>query len=110
MSKWFSRKDFNYVYSKWFHHIGTMRVVRKKTNGELRLIICHGFGTDDVHSLTDSHALDVFIWLGRYLAQKGKLPRHLALDETAVKAQRVSKDIRSIIANEHYQLVKGKGP
>jgi len=55
-------------------------------------------------TIGDYHALEVFIWLGRYLAKKGKLPRHLALDATAVKAQRVSKDIRAIIATEHFQL------
>jgi hypothetical protein len=84
-------------------------VVRKKSNGELRLIVAQErYG--DYASISDSHALDVFIWLGRYLAQKGKLPRHVILDEIAIRAQRVSKDIRAVVATEHFQLNKGDAP
>lgn len=98
-----TRRDISYIYSKWFHHMGTMRVVRKKSNSELILVGDREPGSV-FDTIGDSHALDVFIWLGRYLAKKGKLPRHLALDEIAVKVQRSSKDIRAVIATEHYQL------
>ncbi len=107
------RKDVRFIYSKWFHHVGTMRAVVKKKSGEMILVFQDGIGGGEYDTITDSHALDVFIWLGRYLAKKGKLPRHLALDEIAVKIQRSSKDIRAVIATEHYQqsdrTAKGEG-
>jgi hypothetical protein len=52
--------------------------------------------------MTDSHVRDVFIWFGRYLAMKGKLPRSVLLDEVAVRSGRVTKDIRGVLAMEEY--------
>lgn len=95
------------VHSKWFHHVGTFKI-RKRKNGDLRLHIrdspmCLGKGNEA--SLTDSHVKDVFVWLGRYLAIKGKLPKHLALEEIAVRSNRTTKAIRSVVANEVYNDV-----
>lgn len=95
----YNRRDFNKVGSKWFHHMGTMSVFRRKSDGMTCVVVPQGdFGK--YRSINDCHLLDVFIWLGKYLARKGKLPRHLALDEIAIKTQRASKDIRAVIATE----------
>lgn len=98
-------KNFTRLYKKWFPHVGTFAVVKKKSSGELRLLIKNNSPWGDYSTVCDSKALDVFIWLGRYLALKGKLPRHLALEEIAVGAQRTSKAIREVIATEIYQSI-----
>ena len=99
------RKQITRKFSKWFHHMGTMRVVVKRSTGEMILVSSED-RAGPYWSIADSHALDVFIWLGRYLALKGKLPRHLSLDGIAVATQRASKDIRAVIATEHFDLMK----
>lgn len=58
--------------------------------------------------MTDSHVKDAFVWLGRYLALKGKLPRNLTLEQIAVGAQRTAKAIREVNAVE--LLVNEVGP
>lgn len=90
------------IRKKWFHHVGTFYVVKKK-NGELKL---KGDFSPDHAAISDSHIQDVFIWLGRYLALKGKLPRHIKLDEIAVGSQRTTKAIHSVMANEIYESIK----
>jgi hypothetical protein len=95
-------KKWKVVRKKWFHHVGTLRVV-KTEKGELRM---RASGTPNDCYMTDSNVRDVFIWLGRYLAEKGKLPRHIQLDQIAVATQRSSKDIRAVIANEVFDSVR----
>lgn len=58
--------------------------------------------------MTDTHAKDVFVWFGRYLALKGKLPRNLALEEIAIGAQRTAKAIREVNAMEVFALENGE--
>lgn len=86
------------VRKKWFHHVGVLRVVKTKS-GELRM---RGPESPEHACMGDRHLLDVFVWLGRYLALKGKLPKHVALEEIAVKAQRVPRAIREVVAAEIY--------
>lgn len=101
-----SRNACYLKYSKTLHHVGSFRVVKKrKGNGELRMIIERPWWMVDDNprewtTLTDSHVKDVFVWLGRYLALKGKLPRNLSLEEIAVGAQRTAKAIREVNAVE----------
>lgn len=87
-------------YSKWFHHFGTMRVVKKRSNGQLILVKDENHFYGEYRTITDSHARDVFVWLGRYLALKGRLPRHLTLEMVAVGSQRTTKAIREVVAME----------
>lgn len=99
-----ARKNCHLKYSKWFHHIGTLRVVKKMGgNGELRMVIQdHPCGRDWI-TLTDTNVKDVFVWLGRYLALKGKLPKNIALEEIAVASQRITKSIREVNATDIYR-------
>lgn len=94
------------VRSKWFHHVGTFKVVRL-ANGETRLRGPHSHAS---YCIGDRHVQDVFVWLGRYLASKGKLPRHVTLDELAVKSTSVGRGIRQVIATEHYASLSSKVP
>lgn len=100
-------------FSKSLHHVGLFRVVKKKDgNGEYRMVVCAPWWSgvkDDWHTLTDTHVMDVFLWLGRYLALKGKLPRHLSLEAIAVGAQRTSKAIREVVATEIYAAARVPG-
>lgn len=91
------------AFSKWFPRLGKFRVVKKKTTGELRLFISLGNGFDRKYdSVTDSRAMDLFIWLGRYLALKKKLPSAISLNETAILSGRVERQIREVMANDVY--------
>ncbi len=92
-------KKYQRIRSKWFHHMGTLRVVKTPT-GQIRMRGDHSPNHACIH---DSHIREVFIWLGRYLAEKGQLPHHVALGEIAIRAQRVPKDIRSVMAMEVYE-------
>ncbi len=101
------RSDVSLKGKKWFHRVGTFRIVKPmRGKGDLRMVSCqprnfHGY--DEWHTLTDSHVKDVFVWLGRYLAMKGKLPKNLALEEIAVGAQRTAKAIREVNAIDIYR-------
>lgn len=88
---------------KWFRHVGEFRLVKTKS-GEYRLK-CNG---PEYAAISDSHIKDVFIWLGRYLALKNKLPRHIRLEEIAVGSQRTTKAIQQTIGVEMYQLFAKK--
>lgn len=83
--------------------MGTMLMFRRKSDGMTCIVVKDDFLK--YRSITDSHLIDVFIWLGKYLARKGKLPRHMALDEIAVRTQRASKDIRAVIATEVFDAI-----
>ena len=92
--------NYNRLYQKWWPHVGRLAVVKKKTTGKLQLLIQNESMWGDYSTVCDTRAVDVFVWLGRYLALKGKLPRQIALEEIAVGAQRTSKAIREVIATE----------
>lgn len=72
-------------------------------NGTIRL---RGPQSPSHACIDDSNVKDVFVWLGRYLALKGKLPKHLNLDEIAIRAGRIKKDIHSHVAKEIYDSNK----
>lgn len=99
--------------SKTFHHVAVFRIVKKKEgNGELRMVTHSPWWAGNERewaSLTDSHVKDVFVWLGRYLAMKGKLPRNFSLEEIAVGAQRTAKAIREINASEIFAQMNTQG-
>lgn len=91
-------------YKKWFPHIGTFRAIKKKTNGELRLFV--DIGSGEYSSVTDSQVKDMFLWFGRYLAFKGKLPNNIKLAETSVLAGRVKTQIMEVVAMNVYEDLK----
>lgn len=107
-----ARQNCSLKFSKSLHHVGRFRVVKKiGGNGEFRMVIEEPWWTRSKTSerwttLTDSHVKDVFVWLGRYLALKGKLPRNLTLEQIAVGAQRTAKAIREVNACEMFALEK----
>lgn len=108
-----SRQNCHLKGSCWFHHVAVFRIVQKKEgNKELRMITHSPWWMKDDRewaSLTDSHVKNVFVWLGRYLAMKGKLPRNYSLEEIAVGAQRTAKAIREVNACEIFaQELSGK--
>jgi hypothetical protein len=86
------------IYKKWVHHLGTLKVV--KWNNDIRM---RGEYSPDHACMTDGHIMEVFIWLGRYLAMKGKLPRHMALEECAIRSNFNAKEIRKVIAKEVWE-------
>lgn len=115
MSVKLKRENCWLKYSKTLHHVGTFRVVQKKEgNKELRMVIHAPWwiagdkASRDWTSMTDTNVKDCFVWLGRYLALKGKLPRNVALEELAVGAQRISKGIREVNAMEVFALENTK--
>lgn len=100
------RQDCWLKYSKSLHHVGKFRVVKKREGSkELRMVIARPWWSqesphEDWNALTDTHVKDVFVWLGRYLALKGKLPRNHTIEEIAVSSQRTSKALRELNACE----------
>lgn len=104
---WFSYSELRELgvlkFSKWFPHVGTFRVIQKHTNGELRLYVSEKGGVPkEYSSITDSKAMDMFIWLGRYLALKGKLPADTKLLEASVLANQVATDMRQALTRYVY--------
>lgn len=91
------------IRQKWFHHVGTLYVVKNKSTGELRM---KGDFSQERCAISDSHIKEVFIWLGRYLAIKGKLPRHISLDLIAAQSTRTTKGIREVMAKEMFEELK----
>ena len=102
-------KDFRTKFSnrnkKWVHGMFTLVVGKNRQTGDLR-VFRNCWGSEEYPTMTDGHMGDLFIWIGNYLALKGKLPRHMALDQIAVGAQRTSKAIREVIATEHFQILR----
>lgn len=99
------RRDCHLKYSKFLSHVGKFRVVKKKNgNGELRMVVEAPWWMtgkpDEWTTMTDTNVKDTFVWIGRYLALKGKLPRNLSLEEIAVGVQRTAKAIREVNAME----------
>ncbi len=70
----------------------------------------HGKTSGEWTTLTDCHVKDVFVWLGRYLALKGKLPRNMTLEQIAVGAQRTAKAIREVNACEMFAQINLEKP
>lgn len=99
------RKVYSFMFQKRLRGFGGFIIAKNKKTGELRALENHGW-PNGYSTLTDSRLQDIFIWIGRYLALKGKLPRHLALEEIAVGAQRTSKAIREVIATEHFEILR----
>lgn len=89
------------IRKKWFRHVGTLFIV-KKPCGEIRI---KGPHSPEYSAMSDRNVQDVFIWLGRYLAMKGKLPRHIKLEEIAVGSSRTTQAIRSVVANEIFETL-----
>lgn len=103
-----SRQDYWLKGSCWFHHVAKLRIVRKRTGTEaMRMVACNEptkfGGREEWITIKDSHLKHVFVWIGRYLAKKGQLPRNYTLEEIAVGAQRTSKAIREVNAVEIFQ-------
>lgn len=91
-------KKHKTIYKKWVHHVGTLRVVEFKKQIRMR-----GEHSPDHACMSDYHIMDVFIWIGRYLAMKGKLPKHMALEECAIKSNQVARQVRAVIAKEVWE-------
>lgn len=85
------------IRSKWIRRTGVRLAVYANEEGGIN---CFTGNEENPQVLTDGALLDLFIWLGRYLAEKRKLPRHLNLELIAQGANRTSRELRTLIAME----------
>ena len=95
-------------FTKWFPNVTTFKVVKKKSNGELRMYV--HTGSNEYSSMPDSNVKAMFLWLGRYLAMKGKLPKHIKLAETAVLSGRVKTQLMEVLASEVFDSLNDPTP